>query len=262
MLAAACNQTNGARPSSTDLMALAVADTHEADDQAGGRLAAANSDRAEKQAQKSETSDSGETGDERTGGEGGQQAQPDDSWPQQQSQVRRRDETTGQRNEQRPPVTDGDGQQDAKEMTTTTSTTTTATKLSLDLSALVSPQKRLMTSRRIDIRLLVRRREAGALIGKRGANIKRMREQFKDSTFNIPDTGSGPERVVCISAFSWESLEAILMEIGELFLDKSCVLHSGEEQVELRLLINSAYAGLLIGVGGQSIRKLRNVSSA
>lgn len=124
-----------------------------------------------------------------------------------------------------------------------------------------STQRRPMTTgKRIDVRLLVRRREAGALIGKRGANIKRMRDTYKSATFNIPDTGNGPERIVCIGATSWESIEAILLEIGQLFLDKSSIVHLGEEQVELKQLINSAYAGLLIGIGGQSIRKLRNVS--
>lgn len=126
-------------------------------------------------------------------------------------------------------------------------------------------------SAKIDIRLLVRRREAGALIGKRGVNIKRMRETYKDATFNIPDTGNGPERVVCICAKSLASLEAILLEIAQLFLEKYPGRNGAgsseqpgnglEDQVELKQLINSAYAGLLIGLGGQSIRKLRNVSS-
>uniref|UniRef100_A0A6G1SLT1 Heterogeneous nuclear ribonucleoprotein K n=1 Tax=Aceria tosichella TaxID=561515 RepID=A0A6G1SLT1_9ACAR len=127
---------------------------------------------------------------------------------------------------------------------------------------ITSTQKRPIADKRIDVRLLVRRREAGALIGKRGANIKRMRETYNTSTFNIPDTGNGPERIVCISANNWESAEAILLEIGQLFLDKSSLTHQDEEQVELKQLINSAYAGLLIGIGGQSIRKLRNDSRA
>lgn len=117
------------------------------------------------------------------------------------------------------------------------------------------------SNNRVDLRLLVRRREAGALIGKQGANIKRMRDQYKSSTFNIPDTGNGPERVVCISADGWQSMASILAEISQLFLDKSAALNPiGEDQVELKQLVNSAYAGSLIGIGGQSIRKLRNVS--
>lgn len=123
-----------------------------------------------------------------------------------------------------------------------------------------------------EVRLLVRRREAGALIGKKGANIKRLRDQFHESSFNIPDTGNGPERVVIIAASSMDALESILLDVVRLFQEKqmfqpttmttrqppSTLDH--DPQVEMKMLINSSHAGLLIGVGGQSIRKLRNVS--
>ena len=153
--------------------------------------------------------------------------------------------------------------------------------------------------RSVEVRLLVRRREAGALIGKRGANIKRLREHFKEATFNIPDTGNGPERVACIATNSLESLDAILTDVTQLFQEKHQQQHRSsqsdrcdqltrrlssstsnsssstssqapktslssnnehEQQIEMKLLINSSHAGLLIGLGGQSIRKLRNVS--
>lgn len=109
----------------------------------------------------------------------------------------------------------------------------------------------------IELRFLVRRREAGALIGKRGTNIKRLRELFKESTFSIPDTGNGPERVVSIVTNS-SSLDAILNDLAQMFLEKS---PERDEQIELKLLIHSSHAGSIIGIGGQSIKKLRNVSS-
>lgn len=109
----------------------------------------------------------------------------------------------------------------------------------------------------IDLRLLVRRREAGALIGKRGANIKRLRDTFKGCSLSIPDTGNGPERVVCISADNERSLESILTDLTRLLMEKS---PENDEQIEVKLLIHSSHAGSIIGIGGQSIKKLRNVS--
>lgn len=109
----------------------------------------------------------------------------------------------------------------------------------------------------VELRLLVRRREAGALIGKRGSNIKRLRESFKSSMFNIPDTGNGPERVVCITS-NEASVDAILEDLTQLLMEKS---PENDEQIELKLLIHSSHAGSIIGIGGQSIKKLRNVSS-
>lgn len=108
----------------------------------------------------------------------------------------------------------------------------------------------------IELRFLVRRREAGALIGKRGNNIKRLRETFRSSMFSIPDTGNGPERVVCIVT-NEKSLDEILKDLTELLKEKSL---ENDEQIELKLLIHSSHAGSIIGVGGQSIKKLRNVS--
>lgn len=108
----------------------------------------------------------------------------------------------------------------------------------------------------IELRFLVRRREAGALIGKRGSNIKRLRETFRSSMFSIPDTGNGPERVVCI-ATNDKSLNAILVDLTQLLMEKS---PENDEQMELKLLIHSSHAGSIIGIGGQSIKKLRNVS--
>lgn len=109
----------------------------------------------------------------------------------------------------------------------------------------------------VELRLLVRRREAGALIGKRGSNIKRLRESFKSSMFSIPDTGNGPERVVCITS-NEASVDAILEDLTQLLMEKS---PENDEQIELKVLIHSSHAGSIIGIGGQSIKKLRNVSS-
>jgi len=113
----------------------------------------------------------------------------------------------------------------------------------------------------IELRLLVRRREAGALIGKKGSNIKRLRETYRDSaSFSIPDTGNGPERVVSIVSRSWsKSMEPILNELTRLLLVKSPTT-SAEEQIELKMLIHSLHAGSIIGLGGQTIKKLRVVS--
>lgn len=109
----------------------------------------------------------------------------------------------------------------------------------------------------IELRFLVRRREAGALIGKRGTHIKRLRETFRSSMFSIPDTGNGPERVVCITT-NEQSLDSILADFTQLLMEKS---PENDDQIELKLLIHSSHAGSLIGIAGQSIKKLRNVSA-
>lgn len=110
--------------------------------------------------------------------------------------------------------------------------------------------------RTVQVRLLVRRREAGALIGKGGSNIKRLRETFRSSLFSIPDTGNGPERVVCMATDA-NCIDSILEDVTELLLEKS---PENDEQIELKLLIHSSHAGSIIGIGGQSIKRLRNVS--
>lgn len=107
-----------------------------------------------------------------------------------------------------------------------------------------------------DLRLLVRRSEAGALIGKRGSNIKRLRETFKTSKISIPDTGNGPERIVCLS-IDKPDFDNFLTDLTNVLQEKSFE-ESG--QIEIKLLIHSSHAGSLIGIAGQSIKRLRNVS--
>lgn len=122
-------------------------------------------------------------------------------------------------------------------------------------------QEEAQVSKPIELRLLVRRREAGALIGKRGSNIKRLRETYRDSaSLSVADTGNGPERVLCIVARSWRrSLEPILRELSQLMLQKSAASEAAD-QIELKMLVHSLHAGSIIGLGGQTIKRLRTVS--
>lgn len=113
----------------------------------------------------------------------------------------------------------------------------------------------LVKPRTIQIRFLVSRREAGALIGKGGSNIKRLRQTHCSSILNIPDTGNGPERIVSI-ATDKQSLNPILSDLVRSLLAKSS---QRDDQIELKMLIHSGHAGSLIGIGGQAIKKLRNV---
>lgn len=133
-------------------------------------------------------------------------------------------------------------------------------KQQADLISLIKQPQQQQPQKPIELRLLVRRREAGALIGKRGNNIKRLRDQYKQSSsFSIPDTGNGPERVVCIYSRSWlQSMELILQDLTKLLLEKSP--NEDEQTIELKMLIHSLHAGSIIGLGGQSIKKLRTVS--
>lgn len=139
-------------------------------------------------------------------------------------------------------------------------------------------------SEQIELRLLVRRREAGALIGRRGSNIKRLREKFSSALFTVPDSGNGPERVVSVTG-ERKQLDQILENLIQLLNDKtygtstksptttnsqrqiakSSLINNDEDedqqqqQIELKLLVHCSLVGSLIGIGGAAIKKLRTV---
>ena len=99
---------------------------------------------------------------------------------------------------------------------------------------------------------------SGAIIGKSGANIKRLREAFKAGV-TIPDC-NGPERVLTVTAELGTALE-VLLDILPRTLEGPAGTNGPADptgaDVEARLLIHQSQAGPVIGRAGSKIKDLR-----
>lgn len=106
-------------------------------------------------------------------------------------------------------------------------------------------------------RLLIPSKVAGAIIGKGGATIKSLREEF-NAIINIPEARA-PERVLKICVTSREKLDLLISRIAEILKDE--ILKSGirrkEGETELRILVQSSQAGAIIGTKGTTVKTLR-----
>lgn len=122
------------------------------------------------------------------------------------------------------------------------------------------PNKRFRGGRAVDVRFLLQSRNAGAIIGKGGANINNLRKEFKAS-ISVPDC-PGPERILSIVA-DLDTLGDILMNIIPK-LDEFSSQHSGGQtsESEMRLLLHQSHAGCIIGRGGCRIKELREKTGA
>merc|ERR1719334_510941 len=98
----------------------------------------------------------------------------------------------------------------------------------------------------------------GAIIGKSGANIKRLREVFKAGV-TIPDC-NGPERILTVTAELGTALE-VLLDILPRTLEGPAGSNGPADpstaDVEARLLIHQSQAGPVIGRSGSKIKELR-----
>merc|ERR1719383_1145916 len=99
---------------------------------------------------------------------------------------------------------------------------------------------------------------SGAIIGKSGANIKRLREAFKAGV-TIPDC-NGPERILTVTAELGTALE-VLLDILPRTLEgpagSNVPADPTTADVEARLLIHQSQAGPVIGRSGSKIKDLR-----
>lgn len=98
------------------------------------------------------------------------------------------------------------------------------------------------------IRLLIPSRIAGAIIGKGGQHINRLRAQYK-ATINVEDC-QGPERTVHVSA-EFDNAISIVEEMLKNFDEK-------EDEYDVRMLIHQSLAGCVIGKGGSKIKEIRD----
>ncbi|XP_023291073.1 heterogeneous nuclear ribonucleoprotein K isoform X1 [Lucilia cuprina] len=105
-------------------------------------------------------------------------------------------------------------------------------------------------SRRNDdqVRVLIPSNIAGAIIGKGGQHIQKMRTQYK-ATVSVDDS-QGPERTILISA----ELDATISIITEMLK----YYEERDNEYDVRLLIHQSLAGCIIGKGGQKIKEIRD----
>ncbi|XP_056274769.1 heterogeneous nuclear ribonucleoprotein K isoform X2 [Pseudoliparis swirei] len=105
----------------------------------------------------------------------------------------------------------------------------------------------------VELRILLQSKNAGAVIGKAGKNIKALRTDYNASV-SVPDS-SGPERILSISA-DIETIGEILLKIIPT-LEEYQQYNGMDFDCELRLLIHQSLAGSIIGVKGAKIKELR-----
>ncbi|XP_070270261.1 heterogeneous nuclear ribonucleoprotein K-like [Myotis yumanensis] len=133
------------------------------------------------------------------------------------------------------------------------------------------------TDEMVELRILLQSKNAGAVIGKGGKNIKALRTDYNASV-SVPDS-SGPERILRISA-DIEAIGEILKKIiptledglrlpsptatSQLPLESDAVeclnyqhYKGSNFDCELRLLIHQSLAGRIIGVKGAKIKEIR-----
>ncbi|XP_035247694.1 heterogeneous nuclear ribonucleoprotein K-like [Anguilla rostrata] len=109
------------------------------------------------------------------------------------------------------------------------------------------------TDEMVELRILLQSKNAGAVIGKGGKNIKALRTDYSASV-SVPDS-SGPERILSVSA-DIETIGDILLKIIPTLEEYQH--YSGIDfDCELRLLIHQSLAGSIIGVKGAKIKELR-----
>ncbi|KAL4630116.1 heterogeneous nuclear ribonucleoprotein K [Arapaima gigas] len=111
------------------------------------------------------------------------------------------------------------------------------------------------TDEMVELRVLLQSKNAGAVIGKGGKNIKALRTDYNASV-SVPDS-SGPERILSISA-DIETVGEILLKIIPT-LEEYQHYKGIDFDCELRLLIHQSLAGSIIGVKGAKIKELREV---
>lgn len=100
-----------------------------------------------------------------------------------------------------------------------------------------------------EVRLLIPSKMAGAIIGKAGHNIQKLRTEYQ-AQVNVGDS-TGPERVLTIGG-DMETITKVVKDVMK-HLDKA-----GENECELRILVHQSLAGCVIGRGGTKIKELKD----
>lgn len=114
----------------------------------------------------------------------------------------------------------------------------------------------------LTIRLIMQGKEVGSIIGKKGDNIKKFREE-SGAKINISD-GSCPERIVTVTGSTENILKAfsLIARKFEELLEPWKEVQSGSSPVTLRLIVPASQCGSLIGKGGAKIKEIREITGA
>ena len=112
------------------------------------------------------------------------------------------------------------------------------------------PKRRRGEGPRIELRILMQSKNAGAIIGKGGANIYRLRNEYKASV-TVPDSHS-PERVLTIGA-DLGSVLAMLMEVLPEMDDPRTKV---SQETEVRLIVHQSQVGTIIQRSGLKVKEL------
>uniref|UniRef100_A0A2C9JPR1 K Homology domain-containing protein n=1 Tax=Biomphalaria glabrata TaxID=6526 RepID=A0A2C9JPR1_BIOGL len=119
------------------------------------------------------------------------------------------------------------------------------------------PKRRRGEGPRIELRILMQSKNAGAIIGKGGANINRLRNDYKASV-TVPDS-NGPERVLSIGAELGTVLDMLLDILPEMEDSRN---KRSDSESELRMIVHQSQAGCIIGRQGFKVKELREKTGA
>ena len=121
----------------------------------------------------------------------------------------------------------------------------------------------------LTVRMIMQGKEVGSIIGKKGDNIKKFRED-SGAKINISD-GSCPERIVTVTGTT-ECINKAFTFICKKFeedLQNAFVLQDLQNTptvpkppVTLRLVVPASQCGSLIGKGGSKIKEIRETTGA
>ncbi|XP_014662132.1 PREDICTED: poly(rC)-binding protein 3-like isoform X2 [Priapulus caudatus] len=114
----------------------------------------------------------------------------------------------------------------------------------------------------LTVRVIMQGKEVGSIIGKKGDNIKKFREE-SGAKINISD-GSCPERIVTVTGHADTIYKAFGMISRKLEEDILSGPNSNvpKPPVTIRLIVPASQCGSLIGKGGCKIKEIREVTGA
>ncbi|PAV81891.1 hypothetical protein WR25_17309 isoform A [Diploscapter pachys] len=130
-----------------------------------------------------------------------------------------------------------------------------------DPSSSSSPRNSPNINLILTIRLLMQGKEVGSIIGKRGEQIKKIREE-SGAKINISD-GSCPERIVTITGTLNVINKAFAMVCNKFEEDLLQLPNSvPKPPITLRLIVPATQCGSLIGKQGSKIKEIREATGA
>lgn len=115
----------------------------------------------------------------------------------------------------------------------------------------------------LTLRMIMQGKEAGSIIGKKGDNVKRFREE-SGARINISDA-SCPERIVTVTGTTQQIVSAFTMICRRFEEDLQNANPSAvntKQLITLRLIMPATQCGSLIGKGGMKIKEIRDVAGA